>query len=61
MIKELYSVNEFCQAYNVSRTDFYRQLQSGRISILKRGRRSFIARETAEKWVASLAKIGGAI
>lgn len=58
--KQLYSVNEFCQLWNVSRTDFYRQIQAGKLSILKRGRRSFISRETAENWMASLQRVGGA-
>ena len=54
MEKAVFSVNEFCQRYGESRSDFYRRVASGKISIIKRGRRTFITRAEAERWLASL-------
>jgi hypothetical protein len=58
--QEADSVNDFCVRYNCSRTDFYRQINAGKISILKRGRRTFVSRTEGRRWFASLTvKNGG--
>lgn len=54
MEKAVYPVNDFCERYQCSRTDFYRQLHAGKLSIIKRGRRTFITHVEAERWLASL-------
>ncbi|MDD3371625.1 MAG: hypothetical protein PHE27_07365 [Alphaproteobacteria bacterium] len=45
-----YRVSEFCQIYVISKASFYREVQAGRLHILKRGRRSLVERTEAERW-----------
>lgn len=54
MQKEAYHVNEFCQRYSVSKATFYREVIANRISIIKRGRSTLIARVEAERWFGQL-------
>lgn len=54
MEREIYPVTEFCQRYAISRTSFYREIQAGRLKVVKRGRRTMVARTEAERWLASL-------
>jgi hypothetical protein len=49
-----YRVSEFCQIYVISKASFYREVQAGRLHILKRGRRSLVERNEAEKWFGRL-------
>lgn len=49
-----YRVSEFCQVYVISKASFYREVQAGRLRILKRGRRSLVERSEAEQWFARL-------
>lgn len=53
-MKELYTVPEFLTDFAVSRSEFYRQVNKGKIRLLKMGTASRIRREDAEAWVASL-------
>ena len=47
-----YRIPEFCQIYVISRTALYREVKAGRLNILKRGKRSLIEREEADRWFA---------
>jgi len=38
-----YRVADFCRIYVISKASFYREVQAGRLHILKRGRRSLRA------------------
>jgi hypothetical protein len=49
-----YRVSEFCQVYVISKASFYREVQAGRLRILKRGRRSLVERTEAQRWFTSL-------
>lgn len=52
-------VPEFLDAYSISRTEFYRQVQAGKIKLTKIGRASRIAQEDAMAWAANLPTVGG--
>lgn len=54
MEKEAFHVNEFCQRYSISKATFYREVIADRLSIIKRGRSTLIAREEAERWFEQL-------
>jgi hypothetical protein len=45
-----FRVSEFCRVYVISKASFYREVQAGRLRILKRGRRSLVERSEAERW-----------
>jgi len=46
---EVYRVSEFCQHYKISRTSLYKEVNEKRLHLIKRGRRTLIARmETAK-------------
>ena len=51
---ELYTVNDFLKAYSISRTEFYRQVNAGKIRLTKLGTASRVSRKDAEAWAASL-------
>jgi hypothetical protein len=50
MEQELYRVKDFCRCYAISRSALYLEIAAKRIPIIKRGRRTLIAREDAQKW-----------
>lgn len=54
MIPELMTVADFLARYSISRTEFYRQVNAGRIRLTKIGTATRIARADAEAWLASL-------
>lgn len=54
MDKEVYRVLEFCQRYAISRTSLYKEVNEKRLCLIKRGRRTLIARQEAERWFAAL-------
>ena len=56
MEQEVFRVSEFCQRYAISRTAFYREVWANRLQIIKRGRRTLVARTDAEKWLEELRK-----
>ncbi len=56
MEKEAFRVSEFCQRYAISRTSLYKEIGTNRLCILKRGRRTLIARVEAERWFANLSE-----
>jgi len=47
---EVYRVSEFCQRYKISRTSLYKEVNEKRLRLIKRGRRTLIARIEAERW-----------
>jgi len=52
--KELYSVAEFLHCYGLGRTTFYALVAKKEIPIIRRGKRTFVARTDAEAWLESL-------
>ena len=54
MTPELMTVGDFLTRYSISRTEFYRQCNAGRIRLTKLGCASRVSRADAEAWVASL-------
>ncbi len=56
---EFYTVNEFLKSYAISRTEFYRQVNKGKIRLTKLGTASRIARVDAEAWADSLPTYAG--
>lgn len=56
---ELMTVRQFLDETSIGRTTFYRLVKSGQLRILKVGRASRISRADAERWAASLPKLGG--
>lgn len=53
-MNELMTVADFLNHYSISRTEFYRQVNAGRIPLIKLGKASRIARQDAEAWRAAL-------
>jgi predicted DNA-binding transcriptional regulator AlpA len=51
---EFLTVPSFLASYAISRTEFYRQVNAGKIRLTKLGKASRIARADAESWAASL-------
>jgi excisionase family DNA binding protein len=56
---EFYSVKEFLETYQLSRTTLYREIQRKRLRLTKIGRASRISKSDAATWVANLPTIGG--
>ena len=52
--KTLMTVNEFCHQHSLGRTTFYNEVRAGRLHVVKRGRRTLIARADAEAWLNAL-------
>lgn len=53
-MEHLLTVGEFLTRYKVSRSNFYREVQAGRILLRKMGTASRISREDAEAWANAL-------
>ena len=60
-MQELMTVAEFLSRYSCSRTEFYRQVNAGRIPLVKLGTASRVTRKDAEAWAASLPVRQGAV
>lgn len=54
IVKEAYSVKDFCKKYSISKATFYREVTSGRLSIHKCGRRTLVSRKDSDLWLMSL-------
>ena len=54
MSKELITIPEFLLKFSISRTSFYREVGEGRLSIIKRGRRTLVSYEEAMRWMRNL-------
>lgn len=54
MLNTFITIADFCSAYRISRTTAYRQINAGRIPIIKVGRASRIRVSDAEAWATKL-------
>lgn len=52
--KDMMSVEEFLEAYSVSRSTFYSEVRKHRIRVRKLGSRSYVLRTDAEAWMNAL-------
>lgn len=53
-LPELLTVADFLVRYSISRSEFYREVQRGKIRITKLNTATRVARADAENWLASL-------
>ncbi len=51
--KAAYSINEFCAANGIGRTQTYEEINAGRLEIAKVGKRTIIPVHSARKWLAA--------
>lgn len=56
--KRAFSIAEFGYRYAIGRTTTYQEIKSGRLKVLKVGRRSLITETDAEAWLAALPRVG---
>ncbi len=54
MERSVSSVEEFLFENNLSRSSFYREVDAGRLKILKRGSRTFVEKHEREAWLEIL-------
>ncbi len=54
MDKVLITVPEFIRLYAISRTSFYDQVKKGNLRLIKRGRRTLVAKADADAWLETL-------
>ncbi len=52
--KRAFNIEEFCHRYGVGRTTFYEEIKSGRLRMVKVGKRSLITADAAEAWLKNL-------
>ena len=48
-----YSINEFCVAHTIGRTQTYEEINAGRLETAKVGKRTIIPVPSARKWLAA--------
>ena len=53
--KRAFSIAEFCFAYGICRTTAYGEINAGRLTVIKCGRRTLITQAAAEAWLHALA------
>lgn len=58
--KRGFSVEEFCETYDICRSLAYVEIREGRLKARKVGRRTIIAGEDAEDWFARLPRVKAA-
>ena len=51
--KAAYSINEFCAAHDIGRTQAYEEINTGRLETAKVGKRTIIPVTSARKWLAA--------
>jgi hypothetical protein len=49
-----FDIGGFCRRYSVARTRTYEEIKSGRLRVRKCGRKTLIAEDDAEDWLAKL-------
>lgn len=49
------SIPEFCDAVGIGRSRAYEEIKSGRLRVLKCGRRTLIAKDAVQQWLGHLA------
>lgn len=52
--KDMMSVEEFLEAYSISRSTFYSEVGKKRIKVRKLGRRSYVLKIDADTWMNAL-------
>ena len=52
-----FSIPEFCRRYGIGRTNAYQEIAAGRLRAVKVGRRTLIAHDAAELWLAALPEL----
>lgn len=55
--KRAFSVAEFCNRYDVGRTTAYGEIKSGRLKIVKVGKRTLVPADAAEFWLENLSTV----
>jgi excisionase family DNA binding protein len=55
--RRAFGIDEFCRRYGVGRTTAYAEMAAGRLRRRKVGKRSLVAEDDAEAWLASLPTI----
>lgn len=53
-----FTVAQFCHRYQIGRTRFYEEVNSGRLPLRKLGRKTLVTRTDAENWLRSLPLVG---
>jgi len=56
-MKKLLKIPEFLELYSISRTAFYREVNAGRLTLVKIGKASRVAATDADAWAAALPKM----
>lgn len=56
-LPQLLTVNDFLRIFSISRTSFYREVNSGRLKIVKFGTATRISRAEAEAWLQRLTPV----
>jgi hypothetical protein len=54
-----FDIAEFCRRYGLGRTRAYEEIASGRLRVRKCGRKTLIALDDAEQWLANLPSVRG--
>lgn len=52
-----FTVQEFCDKYNIGRTSLYKELQSGRLEAVKVGSKTLILPDAVALWLAALPRL----
>lgn len=52
-----FPIPEFCRRYGIGRTNAYQEIAAGRLRAVKVGRRTLIAHDAAEAWLAALPEV----
>ena len=56
LTKVTLSIRDFCKVAGISRSRTYEEIKTGRLRIVKCGRRTLITPEAVEAWVKSLSR-----
>jgi excisionase family DNA binding protein len=54
--KRALQIQEFCDMYGVGKSTMYEEVKAGRLQVRKIGKRSLIAVDDADRWLANLPK-----
>ena len=57
--KRGFSVEEFCEIYDIGRSTAYNEIREGRLKARKVGKRTIIGDEDAEDWFSKLPRVKG--
>jgi Helix-turn-helix domain len=58
--KRGFSVEQFCEIYDVGRSTAYNEIRAGRLKARKVGKRTIIGDEDAEDWFSQLPRVKAA-